>query len=114
VSPQSCGQNRCGEAARNTQKSFQDLRGTDIARIDTTDAGERAQLANHVEKYHYEDTRRALTEFTASEDFYNEFPTRSKYAVGVPLAICGYFILPECPVNTAAFARDCACIAANL
>lgn len=74
------------------KKTFEDLRGTDIDTVDMSAAGERAEVARHIEKYHFDDTQRALDEFSKSETFYQEFPARSKVAVGIPLAICGYLI----------------------
>lgn len=75
------------------KKSIDSLRGSDIENVDAATAGNRAKQARHIEKYHYEDTERALEEFEKSETFYQSFPTTSKLAIGGPLLICAYFIL---------------------
>jgi len=75
------------------KKTFEKLRGSDIESVDSETAGKRAKQARHIEKYHYEDTERALEEFEKSEAFYQSFPKISKLAIGVPLLICAYYIL---------------------
>jgi len=70
-----------------------ELRSKGIENVEAAVAGERAKIAAHIEKYHEQDIARALAEFRKAETFYKKFPTKSSLAVGVPLTLCGYFIL---------------------
>ena len=70
-----------------------DLRNKDIEKEEPVEAGERAKDASHIEKYHIVDIENANKTYSTANKFYQDFPRLAKLSIGVPLGICGAFVL---------------------
>lgn len=64
-----------------------------VERSNNSEAGEKAKLARHIEKYHHNDILSALDNYKDAEGFYSKFPKRSKFGIGVPLSFSALFII---------------------
>lgn len=69
-----------------------ELREKDIETITSDEAGKRAKAAQHIQKYHINDIEKALLKYETAKIFYDKFPIRSKFSIGVPFSLSSIFI----------------------